>query len=72
MAQIYIDGMPQGIPLDMRSEGNGLRDKIGWQDFSGSDAWRKGTEAWEQNKKDLHNQGWYHGPGAVRCGQYMK
>lgn len=70
VAQIYIDGMPQGIPLDMRSEGNGLRDKIGWQDFSGSDAWRKGTEAWEQNKKDLHNQGWYHGPGAVRCGQY--
>lgn len=70
VAQIYLDGMPQGIPLDMRSEGDGLKNKIGWQDFSSGDAWRNGTEAWEQNKKDLHNQGWYHGPGAVRCGQY--
>ena len=70
VAQIYLDGVPQGIPLDMRSEGDGLKNRIGWKDFTGSDAWRKGGDDWEQNKKDLHNQGWYHGPGGVRCGQY--
>jgi uncharacterized surface protein with fasciclin (FAS1) repeats len=72
VAQIYLDGMPQGIPLDMRSEGTGLRDRIGWIDFGSSDRWRNNSEEWIQNKKDLHNQGWYHGPGGVRQGTYTK
>ncbi len=72
VAQIYLDGVPQGIPLDMRSEGDGLKNRLGWKNFGDGDAWRRNTEEWQQNKKDLHNQGWYHGPGGVRCGQYSK
>ena len=59
IAQFYVDGMPQGIPLDMRS--TGWVDRVGWKALSGMNA----ADA-EQNKKDLHNQGWYHGPKTVR------
>lgn len=63
IAQFYVDGKPQGIPLDMRSNPGGLEwtDKTGWKALS-----NLGKEAAEQNKKDLHNQGWYHGPKSVR------
>ncbi len=59
IAQFYVDGMPQGIPLDMRS--TGWVDRVGWKGLSSM-----GKEEAEQNKKDLHNQGWYHGPKSVR------
>jgi len=59
IAQFYVDGKPQGIPLDMRS--TGWVDRVGWKALSSLSAANA-----EQNKKDLHNQGWYHGPRAVR------
>ncbi len=65
IAQFYVDGQPQGIPLDMRSVigGQDWVNRVGWKALSSM-----GTEEAEQNKKDLHNQGWYHGPKSVRCG----
>lgn len=64
IGQFYVDGLPQGIPLDMRS--TGWTDKTGWQKLLVNDATSKYMENAEQNKKDLHNQGWYHGPASVR------
>lgn len=59
IAQFYVDGQPQGIPLDMRS--TGWVDRVGWKALTSLSAANA-----EQNKKDLHNQGWYHGPRSVR------
>lgn len=77
IAQIYVDGMAVGIPLDMRSkkidtDGDGKDDtetfalKTGWQKLYRSDNESTYSTGAEQNKKDLHNQGWYHGPASVR------
>ena len=62
IAQMYFDGVPQDIPLDMRY--NTVVSKIGtsYYGFSSNPT----GEAWEQSKKDLHNLGWYHGPCGVR------
>ncbi len=60
IVQFYIDGVPQGIPFDMRSAGNST--KIGWQ--------ADGTDA-EQNAafdKQFHYRGWMKGPKAYACG----
>ena len=65
IGQFYVDGQPVGIPLDMRS--TGWAEKTGWQKLLVSDNTSKYMENAEQNKKDLHNQGWYHGPASVRC-----
>ncbi len=65
IGQFYVDGQPQGIPLDMRS--TGWTDKTGWEALLQSDNTTKYSSSAEQNKKDLHNQGWYHGPASVRC-----
>lgn len=65
IGQFYVDGKPQGIPLDMRS--TGWVAKTGWQQLYTDDASAKYSASAEQNKKDLHNQGWYHGPASVRC-----
>lgn len=65
IGQFYVDGKPQGIPLDMRS--TGWVAKTGWQQLYVDDASAKYSASAEQNKKDLHNQGWYHGPASVRC-----
>ena len=65
IGQFYVDGKPQGIPLDMRS--TGWQAKTGWQKlYTGNDN-DTYTPTAEQNKKDLHNQGWYHGPAGIRC-----
>lgn len=69
IGQFYVDGQPQGIPLDMRE--TGWDDKTGFQPLLNSDnsdatkasSYRANAE---QNKKDMHNQGWYHGPASVR------
>ncbi len=63
IAQFYVDGQPQGIPLDMRKlDDASFATRIGGfvnlDDLSGD---RK-----EQVKKDMHNLGWYHGPHSVR------
>ena len=59
IVQFYIDGIPQGIPFDMRS--NGESTKSGWQ-AEGSDP--------EQNAafdKQFHYRGWMKGPKAYSC-----
>ncbi len=63
IAQFYVDGIAQGIPLDMRSPQTPEfeREKRGWQAYSDLSG-----EALDQCKKDMHNGGWYHGPLAVR------
>lgn len=63
IAQFYIDNIPQGIPLDMRSPQTTEfeREKRGWQSYSSLSG-----EALDQCKKDMHNDGWYHGPVGVR------
>ena len=63
IAQFYVDGVAQGIPLDMRSPQSTdfEREKRGWQNYSSLSG-----EALDQCKKDMHNGGWYHGPLAVR------
>ena len=62
IAQFYVDGQPQGIPLDMRYASDyGWEDKVGWKSIENL----KG-DALEQAKKDLHNHGYYHGPKSVR------
>ncbi len=64
IAQMYFDGVPQDIPLDMRY--NTVISKIGTSYYGFS--YPPSGDAWEQSKKDLHNLGWYHGPVGVRCG----
>ena len=63
IAQMYFDGVPQGIPLDMRFAT--VTAKLG-TDYYGFSSTPTG-ESWEQSKKDLHNLGWYHGPCGIRC-----
>ena len=65
IGQFYLDGKPQGIPLDMRI--TGWVDKTGWKALytANNNATLRANA--EQNKKDLHNQGWYHGPASIRC-----
>ncbi|MBO4906617.1 MAG: fasciclin domain-containing protein [Bacteroidaceae bacterium] len=63
IAQFYVDGKPQGIPLDMRKvDAAAFRARIGgWVAYDDL----KGDKL-EQVKKDMHNLGWYHGPHSVR------
>ena len=63
IAQFYIDGIPQGIPLDMRSIQTPEFEnaKRGWIKYSDL----KTDEALEECKKNMHNKGWYHGPYGV-------
>ena len=53
--QVYLDGVPQGIPFDMRPEGPGL---FGWQ----SDASLGDEDAIAAFDKSIHNLGWMKGP----------
>ncbi len=60
ICQFYLDGEPQGMPFDMRSDN--IVDRTGWfslQNNSYTD------EEMEVAKKNMHNMGWYHGPRTV-------
>lgn len=64
IAQFYIDGIPQDIPLDMRKQTNeGFAAKTGWKSWG---SLKSNPDALEQCKKDMHNKGWYHAPAGVR------
>ncbi|MCR4994809.1 MAG: fasciclin domain-containing protein [Bacteroidales bacterium] len=63
IGQFYLDGKPQGIPLDMRSNDDTWATKYGWKALSSYSASQ--SEEKEAMKKNLHNQGWYHGPLSV-------
>lgn len=66
IAQFYVDGLPQGIPLDMRGNGGNFSGvweaRVGWK----SNYTSLSEEAKEQTRKELANQGWYYGPRGVR------
>ena len=55
IVQAYIDGVPQGIPYDMRSDGSAL---FGWK----SDASLGDDDAIAAFDKSIHNMGWMKGP----------
>lgn len=60
ICQFYLDGKPQGIPLDMRN--TNFVSRTGWFELTTSSY---GTEQLEAAKKNMHNLGWYHGPRSV-------
>lgn len=60
IVQFYIDGVPQGIPFDMRPGGRDTR--IGWQEETNDE---------EQNAafdKQFHYRGWMKGPKCYNPG----
>lgn len=57
--QVYFDGKPQGIPLDMRIFANDP--SIGWVRFG----LMTSEEAKEESKKAMKNKGFYRGPASV-------
>ena len=58
ICQFYLDGVPQGIPFDMRSDN--FIERTGWFALNS----KTGDEL-EAAKKNMHNLGWYHGPKGV-------
>ncbi len=60
ICQFYLDGEPQGIPFDMRSDN--IVSRTGWFSLT-SNSYT--AEEQEQAKKNMHNMGWYHGPRTV-------
>jgi hypothetical protein len=66
IAQFYVDGLPQGIPLDMRGNGGNFSGvweaRVGWR----SNYTSLSQDAKDQTRKELANQGWYYGPRSVR------
>ncbi|MBP5769958.1 MAG: fasciclin domain-containing protein [Bacteroidaceae bacterium] len=67
IAQFYVDGVPQGIPLDMRQTNlDAFHQRIGgWKALDDASI-KNNDEAREQMKKNMHNKGWYHGPRSFR------
>lgn len=55
IVQVYIDGVPQGIPFDMRPRGEDL---FGWK----SDTDLGDEDAIAAFDKSIHNLGWMKGP----------
>lgn len=58
IVQVYMDGEPCGLPLDMRPAGT--NPKIGWR----SDSDLGDDEAIMAYDKALHNRGWMKGPAS--------
>ncbi len=59
VAQVYFDGKPEGIPIDMRKAGDDP--SIGWIAFDSKTT----DEQKEENEKILKNNGYYRGPASV-------
>ena len=60
ICQFYLDDEPKGTPFDQRN--NGIVDRIGWVNIESSSYTDEEKEAY---KKNMHNLGWYHGPGGI-------
>lgn len=58
ICQFYLDGVPQGVPFDMRSDN--FITRTGWFPLTGNHGYD--AEELEAAKKNMHNLGWYHGP----------
>ncbi len=68
ICQFYLDGVPQGIPFDQRST-NDFSGRIGWTSLSTMKGWDEDRR--EATKKNMHNNGWYHGPASVFTTPYV-
>ena len=61
--QVYLDGVPQGIPFDMRPSGKDLfRWKADTKDADAVDNLQGDEEAIVAFDKSIHNLGWMKGP----------
>lgn len=74
IAQVYVDNIPQGIPIDMRFRADDAR--VGGL-YNGGNAWRNKdensngiytTEQLEDNARTMKNNGFYSGPKSVFYG----
>ena len=64
ICQFYLDGIPRGIPFDMRN--TNIENRTGWFALTDANTIQRYTkEEIEAKKKDMHNLGWYHGPKGV-------
>ncbi len=74
IGQVYVDGIPQGLPMDMRIFGNdgsigGLYN--GWAGWRNKDENAGGiytTEELEENARIMKNNGYYSAPKSVFFG----
>lgn len=74
IGQVYVDGIPQGLPMDMRIFGNdgrigGLYN--GWAGWRNKDENSSGiytTEELEENARIMKNNGYYSAPKSVFFG----
>ncbi len=60
ICQFYLDGEPEGVPFDMRSDN--FTSRTGWFALTTSSY---SSDEIEAAKKNMHNLGWYHGPRSV-------
>ena len=74
IGQVYVDGIPQGIPMDMRYSAGDSR--VGGL-YNGGKGWRNKeenssgiytTEELEENARVMKNNGYYSGPKSVFYG----
>lgn len=68
ICQFYLDGVPQGIPFDQRST-NDFSGRIGWQSLTTLNGMEEDRR--EAIKKNMHNNGWYHGPASCFTTPYV-
>ena len=62
ICQFYVDGVPIGIPFDQRS-GSDFAGRIGWTSLDNLAKMTDQDQA-AAIKKNMHNNGWYHGPNS--------
>lgn len=62
ICQFYLDGIPQGLPLDARDDN--MQQRTGWIALNDTKM-KNDPEYREATKKTMHNNGWYHGPKSV-------
>jgi len=68
ICQFYLDGVPQGIPFDQRST-NDFSGRIGWYSLTTLKSYDEDRR--EALKKNMHNNGWYHGPASIFTTPYV-
>ena len=65
IAQVYVDNVPQGIPIDMRFQADdsrvgGIYD-LGTEFYTSTEY----AEAYQENNRAMKNNGYYRGPASV-------
>lgn len=74
IAQIYVDGIPQGIPIDMRYRADDARvgglynGTTGFRNSEESTSGVYTTEQLEENERTMKNNGYYSGPKSCFTG----